>query len=261
MEEVLEFDDETSRVVEEFNASQGAMERRRRIIAALALQAGEAILDVGSGPGHQVFEMSSVVGPGGRVQGIDPAESAIAIAARRCSGLSNIHFELGDAGQLPFEDETFDAVMSSQVFEYLENVSGGLREMYRVLRPGGRVLIHDTDWGALLWRSSDAARMARVMKVWDRHLADPYLPQTLAPRLRHAGFGNIKVEPIVQLETEFDPGSVSAVLMRFIVGYVESQGISASETSAWAADLENLGAAGDYFFSSNEYMFVGRKPV
>jgi ubiquinone/menaquinone biosynthesis C-methylase UbiE len=260
VEEILEFDDETSRVVEEFNASQGARERRRRIIAALGLQADEAILDVGSGPGHQVFEISSAVGPGGRVQGIDPAESAIVISSQRCSDLSNVHFVLGDVMQLPFEDDTFDAVMSSQVFEYLENVSDGLREIYRVLRPGGRVLIHDTDWGALLWRSSDAPRMARVMKAWDRHLTDPCLPQTLGSKLRDAGFSNIKVDPIVQLETEFDPGSVSGVLMRFIVGYVESQGITASEASAWKADLEDLGAAGDYFFSSNEYIFVGTKP-
>jgi ubiquinone/menaquinone biosynthesis C-methylase UbiE len=261
LEDILEFDDETSRVVEEFNASHGAIERRRRIMATLALQAGEAILDVGSGPGHQVFEMSSIVGPDGRVHGVDPAESAIAIASRRCLGLSNVHFKLGDVAQLPFDDKAFDAVMSSQVFEYLENVSGGLQEIYRVLRPGGRVLIHDTDWGSLLWRSSNAPRMARVMEVWDKHLSDPHLPQTLAPKLRDAGFCDIKAEPTVQLETEFDPGSVSGVLMRFIVGYVESQGISASETSAWKEDLENLGAGGDYFFSSNEYIFVGRKPV
>jgi ubiquinone/menaquinone biosynthesis C-methylase UbiE len=255
----LEFDDETSRVVEEFNRSQGAMERRRRIVVALALQPGEAILDVGSGPGNQVFEMSSIVGPGGRVQGIDPAESAIAIASRRCSGLSNVHFELGDVAQLPFDDGTFDAVMSSQVFEYLQNVKVGLKEIYRVLRPGGRVLIHDTDWGAWLWRSSDPQRMARVMEVWDKHLADPHLPQTLAPKLRDAGFSDIKVEPIVQIETEYDPGSVSGILMNFIVGYVESQGMSASETSAWKEDLEELGTAGDYFFSSTEYVFLGRK--
>ena len=261
MEDILEFDDETSRVVEEFNASQGAIERRRRITATLALQPGEAILDVGSGPGNQVFEMAPIIGPEGRVQGIDPAESAIAIASRRCSGLSNVQFELGEAAQLPFDDKTFDAVMSSQVFEYLDNVSGGLQEMYRVLRPGGRVLIHDTDWGTLLWRSSDAQRMARVMVVWDKHLTDPHLPQTLASKLRDAGFGDIKAEPIVQLETEFDPGSVSGVLMRIIVGYVESQGIPAAEASAWKEDLENLGAAGDYLFSSNEYVFVGRKPV
>jgi arsenite methyltransferase len=261
VDEILEFDDETSRVVEQFNASGGATERRRRITAALALQDGEAVLDVGSGPGHQVFEMSAMVGPSVRVQGIDPAESAIAIASRRCSGLANVHFELGDAAQLPFEDATFDAAMSSQVFEYLDNAGGGLREMYRVLRPGGRVLIHDTDWGALLWRSSDAERMTRVMEVWDQHLTDPGLPQTLGSKLRDAGFSDIKVEPFVQLETDFDPRSVSGVLMRFIVGYVESQGIPASEAESWRADLENLGAAGEYFFSSNEYIFVGRKPA
>ena len=260
MEEILEFDDETSRVVEEFNRSQGAIERRRRISATLALKAGETVLDVGSGPGNQIFEMSSIVGAGGRVQGIDPAESAMAIASRRCSGLSNVSFEIGNASQLPFDDNTFDAVMSSQVFEYLEDAKGGLQEIYRVLRPKGRVLIHDTDWGALLWKSSDPQRMARVMEVWDRHLADPHLPQTLASKLRDAGFTDINAEPIVQIETEFDPGSVSGVLMNFIVGYVESQGISTSESSAWKEDLENLGIAGNYFFSSNEYMFVGRKP-
>ena len=167
LEDNLEFDDETSRLVEEFNCSEGAKERRRKIIVAMALQAGEAILDVGSGPGNQAFEMSSIVGPTGRVQGIDPAESAIAIACRRCSGLSNVQFELGEVAKLPFDDNTFDAVMSSQVFEYLDNVSDGLQEIYRVLRPGGRLLIHDTDWGALLWRSSDAERMARVMQVFD----------------------------------------------------------------------------------------------
>jgi arsenite methyltransferase len=261
LEEILEFDDETSRVVEEFNASHGAIERRRRITAALALKSGETILDVGSGPGNQIFEISPVIGPDGHVQGVDPAESAIAIASRRCSGLSNVQFELGDAAQLPFDDRTFDAVMSSQVFEYLENVIGGLQEIYRVLRPGGRVLIHDTDWGTLLWRSSDTQRMARVMTAWDRHLTDPHLPQTLASKLRDAGFSETKAETIVQLENEFDPGSVSGVLMRFITGYVESQGIPAVEASAWKEDLENLGAAGDYFFSSNEYIFVGRKPV
>jgi len=260
MEEILEFDDETSRVVEEFNSSQGAIERRRRIIEALALQAGETILDVGSGPGNQVFEMSSIVGPGGRTQGVDSAESAVAIASRRCSGLPNVHFELGDAIQLPFDDETFDAVMTSQVFEYLENVMGGLQEIYRVLRPGGRALVHDTDWGALLWNSSNAQRMARVMEVWDRHLADPHLPQTLAAKLRDAGFSDINVESIVQIETEFDPRSVSGILMNFIAGYVESQGIPESEANAWKEDLKNLGVAGGYFFSSNEYIFVGRKP-
>jgi ubiquinone/menaquinone biosynthesis C-methylase UbiE len=260
MNEILEFDDELSRVVEVFNQSSGAKRRRRKIAAALAPEPGESVLDVGCGPGHQAYELSSIVGPTGQITGVDPAESAIAIASSRCSGLSNARFRLGEAANLPFDDQEFDSVMSSQVFEYLNDVDSGLREMYRVLRPGGRVLIHDTDWGALLWHSSDSQRMAQVTKIWDKHLADPSLPRTLKTRLRECGFVDIAIEPIVQLETEYDPSSVSGVLTTFIAGYVVSQGFPESEAKDWEKDLQNQGEVDDYFFSSNEYIFVGRKP-
>jgi cyclopropane fatty-acyl-phospholipid synthase-like methyltransferase len=62
----LEFDDEGSRLVEEFNASAGAKTRRAKILEALVLRPGDRVLDVGSGPGHQAFEMSAVVGGTGR---------------------------------------------------------------------------------------------------------------------------------------------------------------------------------------------------
>jgi ubiquinone/menaquinone biosynthesis C-methylase UbiE len=256
----LEFDDEVSRVVEQFNASAGATARRARILQALGLKEGDYVLDVGSGPGHQAFEISSVVGTTGRIDGVDCAESAVDISRRRCSELDNVNFQVSEASRLPFDDASLDAVMSSQVFEYLDDVAGGLVEMYRVLKSGGRVLIHDTDWGAALWHSTDADRMARVMKTWDAHLVDPHLPQTLGRKLANAGFRNVRAEAIVQTEMSYDPSSVSAVLMKFIAGYVVSQGIPQSEADAWADDLVKLGSSGDYFFSSNEYIFTAYKP-
>ena len=256
----LEFDDEGSRLVEEFNASAGATARRARILKALALKPGDRVLDVGSGPGHQAFEMSPFVGRNGRVEGVDAAESALEIARRRCSGLDNVGFQLGNALNLPFEDATFDAVMSSQVFEYLDDVVGALAEMFRVLKSGGRVLIHDTDWGTLLWHSSDPDRMARIMKIWDGHLADPHLPQTLGKKLTDVGFKAMRAEPVVPVETSYDPSSVSAILMKFVIGYVVSQGVSQGEADAWADDLRKLGSSGDYFFSSNEYIFTADRP-
>jgi len=255
----LEFDDEGSRLVEEFNASAGAITRRTKIQEALALTPGCRVLDIGSGPGHQVFDMSGAVGATGRIDGVDPAESAVEIGRRRCSGLSNTSFSAGDAANLPFDDATFDAVMSSQVFEYLDDVPAGLAEAFRILKPGGRVLIHGTDWGALLWHSSDALRMARIMRSFEGHLADPHLPHTLGPKLSDAGFVNVSAEPVVQLETSYDPGSVSAIIIKFVAGYVVSQGISQGEADAWVNDLRKLGAAGHYFFSSNEYIFTAEK--
>lgn len=242
----LEFDDEGSRLAEEFNASAGATARRARILHALTLQPGDRVLDVGSGPGHQAFEMTSVVGGAGHITGVDAADSAIEIARRRCAALPNVRFQRGDAAQLPFDAVTFDALMSSQVFEYLDDV--------------GRVLIHDTEWGAVLWHASDPARMARLLKVWDGHLADPHLPETLGRKLTNAGFQNVRAEAVVPVETTYDPSSVSAILMKFVVGYVVSQGIAQSEADAWADDLCTLGACGDYFFSLNEYIFTADKP-
>jgi arsenite methyltransferase len=200
------------------------------------------------------------VAPGGLVKGVDAVENAIAIARERWTGLNNVEFISGDAYKLPFENSTFDTVMSSQVFEYLDDVAAALSEVFRVLKPKGRVLIHGTEWGALLWRSGNAERTARFMSIWDRHLADPHMPQTLTKQLGIAGFNATKAEPVVHLETSYDPSSMSAVLMKFVVGYVVSQGISQEEADAWVDDLLSVDAAGEYFFSSNEYIFTAEKP-
>jgi arsenite methyltransferase len=256
----LEFDDEGSRLVEEFNESAGAKARRGRILLALSIESGSHVLDVGSGPGHQAYELAAVVGAGGKVAGVDSAASALDIAKRRCSAFPNVTFDLGEASKLPFPEATFDAAMSSQTFEYLEDVPAALTEMHRVLKPGGRALIHDTDWGATLWNTEDGARMERILDVWDGHLADPHLPQTLGRKLAEAGFSDICVEAIVQLETNTDQGSVGSVLMKFVVDYVISQGVSRHEADAWAKELTKLSARGEYFYSSNEYIFTGVKP-
>ena len=158
----FEFDDEGSRLVEEFNASSGALARRARILNALSLNPGDRVLDVGAGPGHQAFEMSSIVGASGRIDGVDPAESAIEIARRRCSDLRNVRFHLGQASELPFDEATFDAVMSSQVFEYLDDIASGLAEKHRVLKSGGRVLVHDTHWAHLCGTQATRAAWRRL---------------------------------------------------------------------------------------------------
>jgi arsenite methyltransferase len=254
---MLQFDEEASRQVEAAYLTPDVVEQRRVLIEALELSPGERALDIGSGPGLLACDLAAALGPAGAVVGVDPSESMLAIAARRDVGPDSapITFRTGDAGALPFDDESFDVAVSTQVYEYVEDMPGALAEARRVLRPGGRLLVLDTDWDSVVWHSRDPARMRRVLAAWDEHLVDPYLPRRLGRLLTDAGLRVTRRAVVPILNAGYDRDTYSANLVAFISRFVPGrQGLAEAEARAWAEDLVALGV--DYFFSLNRYLFV-----
>ncbi|MEV6287085.1 methyltransferase domain-containing protein [Kribbella sp. NPDC051770] len=253
----LEFDPAVSRQIEAMYTTPDVVEQRRIVRTALALRPGDRVLDVGVGPGLLAAEMAAEVGPEGRVCGVDISDSMLAIAGTRADVPDGprVELEQASAARLPYGAESFDVVVSTQVFEYVDDVAGALAEIRRVLRPAGRVLLLDTDWGSIVWRSGDDPRMTRVMKAFEEHLQDPHLPRTLGESLDKAGFTRTHLQVVPLLNAGFDYRTYSAGLIDIVSTFVPGRaGITPEEAEAWADDLRSQ--ADSYFFSLNRYLFV-----
>src|SRR6478672_3304972 len=164
----MKFDDRASRRVEAIYLTPDVVGQRGRVLDALALARNERVVDLGCGPGLLALEMAHRVGMQGEVQAIDASPSMLALAARRCYGKSWVQLALGDVTRLPYPDAHFHAAVCTQVYEYVTDIDVALLELHRIVRPGGRIAVVDTDWESCVWHSSDAQRMRRVIEVWDR---------------------------------------------------------------------------------------------
>ena len=256
----LQFDDKAAKAVEAMYLTPDVVAQRARVLDLLAPQPGERILDIGVGPGLLACDIARLVGTGGRVVGLDTAPAMITMARTRLAALPQADCVEGDATRLDFPDAAFDAAVSTQVYEYVADMPRALAALHRVLRPGGRALILDTDWRSIVWHSSDTARMEKVLACWDDHLADPHLPATLGPLLKRAGFAPLRVEIVPMLSPVYQPVSYAAGIMKSIHGFVRANGarhgLDEAMIQAWHDDQLRLIERGEFFFSLNRYAFL-----
>ena len=156
------------------------------------LRPGMRVLDCGCGPGAVTVGLAQAVGHG-EVVGVDiearQVEAARALAIQR--GVGNARFETASVYELPFPDQSFDAVYSQALLLHLAEPGEALKEMRRVLRPGGFAGVADGDLGFVLVAPPSAA-LDRLVSLLTRGMAfygaNPFYARHLRPMLHQAGF-------------------------------------------------------------------------
>jgi arsenite methyltransferase len=167
--------------------------------ALAQLNAGETVLDLGSGGGIDVLLSGRRVGPTGKAYGLDMTDEMLALARenQRKAGVDNVEFLKGEIEDIPLPDNSVDVIISNCVINLSADKDRVLSEAFRVLKPGGRFAVSD-----VVVHGEVPEEMRQNMMLWVGCIAGALQDTEYSSKLAAAGFEGIDIEPTRLYKTE-----------------------------------------------------------
>lgn len=236
---------------------------KHRTYSLMQIQAGHQVLDVGCGTGIDTINLAKWVGPTGWVYGIDADDTMIAEAEQRVKLArlgERVSHKRADSKALPFETNFFDSCRSERLFQHLSHPELALEEMVRVTRPGGWVVVLDTDWGTLSVDTPEIDVERRLIRfLADRYLANGFSGRRLYRLCKHLPLDNISYEMFPLTNTHYGFARMAAQLEEVERMAVATGVINTEELERWRASLEIADSMGTFFASVSMVLVAGQK--
>jgi len=252
---------------------QDALPSARRLhhwaLETAAVQPGENVVDLGSGTGTMSLQLASLVVavasagvPVGQVIGIEPNPHlrAVAVSRAKAAGVTNVSFVEGFAGALPFDDSTIDLVWCERVLQHLADPQSAINDIARVLRPGGRAVLLDSDYGTRIVSDLDPDLAATFSTASLGPIANPYAARYIPAQIHAAG---LELEPDVGSSAFVFSSEMllrTQVLSRDADDAVESGGLTREVADAAVRAVHDAAERGLAFAAITVFGFVARKP-
>jgi ubiquinone/menaquinone biosynthesis C-methylase UbiE len=218
---------------------------------------GQTVLEIGCGLGDDARRLAERVAPRGRVFGIDRSRRLLAQARARTAAATGLAFVQADARALPFAPASVERCRIDRVLQHIRDPQRAIDEAARVLRPGGRLLAYDNDWGTFALSSRLHATTALVQRRWAQAFTNPWIGRDLPRMLLAAGFHAVQVEPSVSLIREVELADRVYGLSDTLDRAVRDGALSAAAAAAWRAEQASLSRTGGFLCSLTAYTVVG----
>ena len=237
---------------------------REAYLDLLGVSAGQRVLEVGCGTGPTLRDVARRVGPGGRAVGIDPSAVFIEVARERAAqeGLAgHLEVRVADGARLPFADGAFDAALAATTLSHMSEAERAIAEMARMVHPGGRVGIFETDPDAAMLNHPDRAFTRRVIAALADHVfLDAWLIRRAPGLLDGAGLRGVRVRPFTAVERDASGWYARLSEIRAEVA-AQAGVITEAERDGWLAALRAEQAAGRFLAVGVALFVWGERPA
>jgi acyl-CoA synthetase (AMP-forming)/AMP-acid ligase II/ubiquinone/menaquinone biosynthesis C-methylase UbiE len=229
--------------------------QKKTSIAALALQPGQAALDLGCGTGAEVRQIADIVGPCGRAVGVDMSQGLLAEARARTASRATVEYVACDAHALAFSDGEFDAAREERMLQHVADPAAVIAEMARVVRPGGRVVAMEPDWYTLVFSGDDTATAQAIATEIARHIRNPAAGRSLLAWLTEAGL------TVTQLEASAVAIRNYEAIRRLLLVDETVDRLNSATADAWREQLRHHDKRGTLIATMTGFIAVATVPT
>ena len=235
-------------------------EQKPRSLEMLAAQPGHHILDVGCGLGDVARMLGSRVGPGGRVVGTDLSQRLIAEAQRRTTPAHGpVEFHVGNAESLPWPTESFHGCRADRVLMFMERPHQAVREMVRVLRPGGRIVLGEFDMETAILASPHRLLTRRLVNYWCDSIPNSWIGRQLPGLFQDLGLKNLTIVPLLFRLTSYAEWNSVFQIEITVERARQANIVSAQEADLWLQQLRDADTQGRFYLALTLFMIAGQK--